>query len=112
MGRVNRWLPIAAILALFGFAIGVVGMASAESGGVLDSSGDRAQPYQEGPLERRAEATLEWPAGAEELLALGMLTAILCGFRASGLARQRRIERPASAHTSSPESGTPRASTG
>jgi hypothetical protein len=94
MGRFRRWMPNVAIFAFLGIAIAVVGMAHAEAGAAFDARGDLAQPYREGPLEgRRSDPALAWPQGVEELLALGVITAILCGFRASGLARQRHVER-------------------
>lgn len=115
MGRVRRWTPIVAILAFLGIAIAIVGMAHAEAGARFDARGDAAQPYREGPLEgRRSDPSLAWPQGVEELLALGVITAILCGFRASGLARQRRVERLDTPENSSeisvPDEKAPRAS--
>jgi len=95
MNRARAWLPLVALLALLGFAaeVGVFGdglavrVANAEDADRVMMQ--RAEPYREGPLELRSPATsLEWPAGASEFLALAVLSAILYGFRASGLARQ------------------------
>ena len=93
MLRSRRWLAVVMALALFGIAVGVsIARASGEGG--VTAPPDRAEPYREGPLEQRsAAASLEWPQGAKELLALGVITAILCGFRASGLARQGGTDR-------------------
>jgi hypothetical protein len=93
MLRTCGWLAVLVSLVLFGIAVGV-SMARASGEGGLTAAPDRAEPYREGPLEQRSAAgSLEWPQGAEELLALGVITAILCGFRASGLARQGRADR-------------------
>lgn len=91
MHRVHRWLPIMSALALLGFAVVVAadaGIAQADhkrGGGAL-----AAEPYREGPLDRREPiASVSWPRGSRELLALGLIAAILCGFRASGLAQSQ-----------------------
>ena len=98
MNRARAWLPLVALLALLGFAAEVAEVAGFSDGlAVRVASAEvadrvrmqRAEPYREGPLDLRSPATsLEWPAGASEFLALAVLSAILYGFRASGLARQ------------------------
>ena len=97
MHRVHRWLPIGMVLALAGFAIVVAAEAeTAQADGTRGLEAEQAEPYREGPLERRGREPLEsfaWPRGARELLALGLIGGILYGFRASGLASSRPPER-------------------
>ncbi len=95
MGRVSRWMPAVAILALFGFAVAVavagVGMASAEGG---EAGPDQAMPYRAGPLEARPlVSSLAWSGRTDAILALGVIAGILGGLRASGLARRGRSHR-------------------
>lgn len=89
MVRSRRLFGLAAMLCLFGFAfqIGYADLARAsEEAGPL---GTLAQPYQQGPLESRSPyAAPEMPPGAEELLGLSVIAAILYGLRASGLSRE------------------------
>ncbi len=62
---------------------------------VADASGqaDRALPadaerYQPGPIASRVEGPIaSLPEGSQELFGLGVLLALLYGFRASGLAK-------------------------
>jgi hypothetical protein len=76
-------MPVLFCLVLLGLAFEVA-RAHAQVGGEMTG------PYRAGPLaQREAPVELEWPAQGEELLVLGGITAILCGFRASGLARGR-----------------------
>ena len=80
----HTWVPLVAALALIGFVLGI-GVANASAS--TQELRVIAQPYRAGPLERReVGSTYEWPRGSEELLALGVLAAIVYGFRASGLA--------------------------
>jgi hypothetical protein len=89
MNRDRRWVPLFATLVFLGLAAEVVGMARAEGPDGLRKSVERPKAYQEGPLEpRSAPVTFEWPPSSDEFLALGVLSAILFGFRASGLARR------------------------
>ena len=94
MIRSRRLFGLVAMLCLLGFAfeVGVAGLARAgEDTGRLVPSASR--PYHQGPLETRETfAAPEMPRGAEELLGLSVLAAILYGLRASGLARES--ERP------------------
>ena len=90
MVRSRRLLALLALLCLLGFAaeVGVAGLARASD------EADRAalavaQPYQQGPLESRDPVSIpDLPRGAEELLGLSVLAAILYGLRASGLAHE------------------------
>lgn len=81
-------------LLFFAFAVAVTQGAIAQAdGGDGVRALDMAEPYRAGPLseraaERRVDSAIEWPAGSRELLAIGVLGAILYGFRASGLSRQ------------------------
>ena len=95
MHRVRRWLPILAALAFAGFVVVVAADAgTAQADGDRIARGQLAQPYREGPLDRREPIdSVAWPRGARELLALGLIGAILYGFRASGLARNQPSER-------------------
>lgn len=116
MVRVHRILPLFALLAWLGFMVTVAGDAMAQRGGAFPSSARAAavaawgesgaqaeagarsalvsrsvavEPYRPGPLDQRGPASaIDWPQGSRELLALGMISAILYGFRASGLAQQ------------------------
>jgi len=95
MHRVHRWLPCLAALALLGFLV-VVATDARTAQADADARGGRelAEPYREGPLDRREPiASVAWPRGARELLALGLIGGILYGFRASGLASNQRSER-------------------
>jgi hypothetical protein len=92
MRLVHRWLSLVAALTLIGFVL-EMGIANAS----VSSRESRliAQPYRAGPLEHReADSAIKWPRGSQELLALGVLAAIVYGFRASGLAGrpERRTE--------------------
>lgn len=79
-----------AMVCLLGFAVqvGIAGLARAgeEAGRPAPTV---SRPYQRGPLEMHDTfAAPDMPRGAEELLGLSVLAAILYGFRASGLARE------------------------
>lgn len=95
MHRVRRWLPILVALAFVGFGVVVaVDAGTAQADGERNVGGQLAEPYREGPLDRREPMdSVAWPRGARELLALGLIGAILYGFRASGLARNQPPER-------------------
>jgi hypothetical protein len=85
MIRSRRLFCLVALLCLVGFAlqVGIAGLARAS-----EEAGSEpvAKPYRHGPLEPRAALAIpEMPRGAEELLGLSVLAAILYGFRASGL---------------------------
>ena len=84
MGRARGWLPVLIGIAGLGFALGVAG---------AKADGERVEgaPYRAGPVEARraAPSAFEWPGPAEEILVLGGIGAILYGFRASGLSRER-----------------------
>ena len=86
----RRLFGLVAMLCLFGFAfqVGIAGLAraSVEVGRPVPAI---EKPYQHGPIESRdLFAIPEMPDGAEELLGLSVLAAILYGLRASGLARE------------------------
>jgi hypothetical protein len=86
MIRSRRLFGLVALLCLLGFAlqIGIAGLARASE--EAGRSGPVAKPYRQGPLETpTALAVPEMPRGAEELLGLSVLAAILYGLRASGL---------------------------
>ncbi len=90
MIRSRRLFGLVAMLCLLGFSIqvGLAGLASAgeETG---RSTSTLAQSYQQGPLEMRESVAFpDLPPGAEELLGLSVLAAVLYGLRASGLARE------------------------
>ncbi|MBJ21137.1 MAG: hypothetical protein GY910_19090 [bacterium] len=105
MFRTDRWLPFVAALFLLALAV-ESGIARASAEGLWGI--EVAQPYRAGPRDRRAAvSSFEWPRGADELLALGVLAAILCGFRVSGLARHSR----AGWTDCTRNAGSPRAST-
>lgn len=95
MHRVRRWLPVLVALAFVGFVVVVaVDAGTAQADGERIAGGQLAEPYREGPLDRRAPIdSVAWPRGGRELLALGLIGAILYGFRASGLARNQPPER-------------------
>ena len=102
MSHARRWGRWIVMLMVVGLAIEGAGLASAEGSARLRESLERPRAYEEGPLESRTSATsFEWPPSTAEFLALGVLGAILLGFRASGLARHARAEAPApsSRHT-------------
>ena len=84
MHRVRRWVPIVAMLAFVGCLF------EFEAGLAHGSEAPRfAAAYREGPLDQRSSLpSLELPSNADELLGLGVLAAILYGFRVSGLARK------------------------
>jgi hypothetical protein len=85
----RRLFGLASMLCLFGFAfqVGIAGLARASE--EAGRSGSVAQPYHSGPHEARGRyAVPEMPPGAEELLGLSVLAAILYGLRASGLTRE------------------------
>ena len=103
MLRSRRLLGVVALLCLLGSGaqVGIADPARASG------DGDRvefstARPYQQGPLEPRDRGLMpDLPRGAEELLGLSVLAAILYGLRASGLARndlRNRRRRLFSAH--------------
>lgn len=86
MIRSRRLFGLASMLCLLGFAlqVGIAGLARASEG--AGRSGSVAQPYHQGPHEARGRFAIpEMPQGAEELLGLSVLAAILYGLRASGL---------------------------
>ena len=86
MIRSRRLFGLVALLCLLGFAlqVGIAGLARASE--EPGQSGPVAKPYRQGPLETGAALAIpEMPRGAEELLGLSVLAAILYGFRASGL---------------------------
>lgn len=81
----RRLLGLVVALCLIGFAAEV---------GLAQASRDPAraagslEPYREGPLAAPASNPIpDLPSGAEELLGLSFLVALLYGFRASGLSR-------------------------
>lgn len=84
-------MRVAAAALLLGLLAGAaLGVPAALASDPVDARVLIAQPrtYRPGPLEQRAEpAPIELPPRAEQLIALGVLGAILYGFRASGLAR-------------------------
>lgn len=90
MIRSRRLFGLVAMLCLLGFTVQIVlaGLASAgEKAGRPTSA--VAQSYQQGPLESRDFVAFPvLPPGAEELLGLSVLAAVLYGLRASGLARE------------------------
>jgi len=92
MQRLRRPFGLVALVCLVGFGLEVGGVDLARAGdGARHSVPPSAPAYQEGPLDaRRVEAPLELPSGAQELLGLSVVAAILYGFRASGLARTAR----------------------
>jgi hypothetical protein len=90
----RRLFGLFAMLCLLGsaFQVGIAGLARANEE-LGRSAPAVVQPYQQGPLDARDPFTIpEMPDGAEELLGLSVLAAILYGLRASGLAREP--ERP------------------
>ena len=90
MRPVYRGLSLVAALALIGFVL-EIGIANASAS--TQESRLISQPYRAGPLERRgAGSAFVWPRDSEELLALGVLAAIVYGFRASGLSGRRGPE--------------------
>ena len=95
MIRSRRLFGLVAMLCLFGFTvqIGLAGLASAvEKAGRPMST--VAQSYRQGPLETRDSVTFpDLPPGAQELLGLSVLAAVLYGLRASGLARESERSR-------------------
>jgi hypothetical protein len=95
MIRSRRLFGLVAMLCLLGFSVqvGLAGLASAgEEVGRPASA--LAQSYQQGPLETRDSVTFpDLPPGAEELLGLSVLAAVLYGLRASGLARESERSR-------------------
>lgn len=95
MRRVRRWLPIFAGVALLGFSMALAGEAGmARASGQSLVSAELSQPYRDGPLDRRERsADPDWPSGSRELLALSVISAILYGFHASGLARNKPARR-------------------
>lgn len=86
MARTRRWIPVLAVLILLGFSVlGFFVEVGVDRGNEMIAS---AATYRAGPLSRPATFTsLDWPSNADELFALGLIAATLCGFRASGLAR-------------------------
>ena len=85
----RRLFGLASMLCLFGFAfqVGIAGLARASE--EAGRSGSVVQPYHSGPHEVRGRGAVpEMPPGAEELLGLSVLAAILYGLRASGLTRE------------------------
>jgi hypothetical protein len=95
MIRSRRLFGLVAMLCLLGFSVqvGLAGLASAgEETGRPTST--LAQSYQQGPLETRESVAFpDLPPGAEELLGLSVLAAVLYGLRASGLARESERSR-------------------
>jgi hypothetical protein len=90
MIRSRRLFGLVAMLCLLGFSVqvGLAGLASAGQEAGRPTS-TLAQSYQQGPLERRESVAFpDLPPGAEELLGLSVLAAVLYGLRASGLARE------------------------
>jgi len=86
----RRLFGLFAMLCLLGsaFQVGLAGLARAGEE-VGQPASAVAQPYQHGPLDTRDPFEIpEMPDGAEELLGLSVLAAILYGLRASGLARE------------------------
>jgi hypothetical protein len=95
MIRSRRLFGLVAMLCLLGFIVqvGLARLASAGEDAGRPSSG-AAQSYQQGPLETRDSVTFpDLPPGAEELLGLSVLAAVLYGLRASGLARESERSR-------------------
>lgn len=86
MFRMHRWIGIFAVLCACAF-IAEVGLAQArtESAGV-----DPSPVYREGPLGAAPPSLPELPRGAEELLGLSVLAAILYGLRVADLGRDSR----------------------
>jgi hypothetical protein len=90
MVRSRRLFGLIAVLCLFGFAVqvGLAGLARAGEGAGRPRSAV-SHPYHQGPLDTRDSVAIpDLPPGAEELLGLSVLAAVLYGLRASGLARE------------------------
>jgi len=88
----RRPFGLVALVCLVGFVLEVGGVDLARAGdGRRQSTPAIASTYREGPLDaRRVDGPFELPPGAQELLGLSVVAAILYGFRASGLARTTR----------------------
>lgn len=92
MLRRRRLFGLAALLCFVAFAAQVAAIGLAQASDRPHASEPRSNPpsaerYQQGPLEsRRAQTILELPSGAEEMLGLSVLAAVLYGLMASGLA--------------------------
>jgi hypothetical protein len=94
LGSRRRVAGLALLVLIFGLGVLVVAEAYGESDRALPAVAER---YQPGPIAARVEArTANLPTGSQELFGLGVLVALLCGFRASGLARASTKGPPAS----------------
>jgi hypothetical protein len=94
MLRRRRLFGLVALLCLVGFAVEVAatGLAQASDRPQVSearSNPPSAEPYQRGPRDSgQAQTVPQLPSGAEELLGLSVLAAVLYGLMASGLANE------------------------
>ena len=94
LGSRRRVGGLSLLLLIFGLGLGFVVQAYAQS---ADTAPPVAERYQPGPIASRADARIaNLPSGSRELFGLGVLVALLYGFRASGLARTSTKGPPAS----------------
>ena len=88
MFRVHRWIGLFAACSALAF-VAEVGLAQTRTEEARPRP-QAAAAYREDPSERAPVAMPELPGGAEELLGLSVLAAILYGLRASELGRHSR----------------------
>jgi len=85
LGSRRRVAGLALSILVLGLGVLVVVEANGQSDHAVPAVAER---YQPGPIALRGEGRIvNLPSGSQELFGLGVLLALLYGFRASGLAR-------------------------